>query len=144
MSDPFGDLDETLDDTGGAASDTPEATSGAERDETDGETQAVSGAATSGESVTGDESGDGDTPDDEPLSSPAFPFAEAEQTAVYPRAETWATFEDFLDFEVRRRLREAGVRDDTKRELHEAALQVVQSHPEAVAEQFLANRRDTE
>lgn len=169
MSDPFGDLDETLeetsdepddrtsDETGGgtengadgeaeskADSETLDATDDATLDGTEGETDQTtsgSGDTTSSESATADNGGSETT--DKSLSSPAFPFAEAEQTAVYPRTETWAAFEDFLDFEVRRRLREADVRDDTKRELHEAALQVVQNHPEAVAEQFLANRRET-
>jgi hypothetical protein len=157
VSDPFGDLDETLDDASDAsdASDTDNdsgdrdgdrvenadeetvsATAGAEGEPADS-------AVDSRESATEAESDSReDSTDERPLSSPAFPFAAADQTAVYPRAETWAAFEDFLDFEVRRRLREAGVRDDTKRELHEAALQVIRDHPEAVAEQFLDNRQE--
>ena len=122
MSDPFDDLDETLDETG------------------EGTTE--DGDATADESASESEADDDTGGDGEQLSSPAFPFAAADQTAVYPRGETWDAFEDFLNFGVRRRLREAGVRDDTKRELHEAALQVVQDHPEAVAEQFIANRRE--
>ncbi len=169
MSDPFGDLDETLDD----ASDTSEtsdtdndsgnrdgdrventdeeavsATAAAEGEPADSATDETAGPTTD-DAVDGRESAteaESDSREDStgerPLSSPAFPFAAADQTAVYPRAETWAAFEDFLDFEVRRRLREAGVRDDTKRELHEAALQVIQDHPEAVTKQFLDNRRE--
>ncbi|ERH13975.1 MAG: hypothetical protein J07HB67_00229 [halophilic archaeon J07HB67] len=133
MSDPFGDLDDTLDDPdGGGAGET-------DSSEATGETADTPAAGSDDGTDTGSvETGTADGAG----SSPAFPFAEADQTAVYPRGETWAAFEDFLDFEVRRQLREAGVRDDTKRELHEAALQVIQNHPEAVADQFLANRRE--
>jgi hypothetical protein len=169
VSDPFGDLDETLDDASGASDasgtdddsgdrdgdrventdeETVSATAGAEGEPADSVTDETTGptaddAVDSRESATEAESDSReDSTDERPLSSPAFPFAAADQTAVYPRAETWAAFEDFLDFEVRRRLREAGVRDDTKRELHEAALQVIRDHPEAVAEQFLDNRQE--
>jgi hypothetical protein len=146
VSDPFGDLDETLDETDEGTTEDGDATTGeaaSEPEESGEATQSAVVDAAADEPVANDEPGaDDDTGDDgEQLSSPAFPFAAADQTAVYPRGETWDAFEDFLDFEVRRRLREAGVRDDTKRELHEAALQVVQNRPRAVAEQFLANRR---
>lgn len=197
MSDPFGDLDETL----GEEEETDDETRTDETDESEGDDSTTGGAAgatgqtddetrtrasgasagdtdvadtsgtgsgdseTSGddttsvgseetgepartpagsESVAGDdaESDDRESETDVGLSEPAFPFAESDQRAVYPRAETWSDLEDFLDFEVRRQLREHGVRDDTKRELHEAAFQVVQRHADEVAEQFLANRRE--
>ena len=192
VSDPFGDLDETLDETDDRSSsdedsiddtdrrdvdntdsadnaetvskrdsaDNTNKTSDTERREdsrtetaTSRSTETATTNKTSGDRetrVASDEqgadagsTGEESATDDGTL-SPAFPFAEADQTAVYPRAGTWAAFEDFLDFEVRRRLREAGVRNDTKRELHEAALQVIRDHPDAVAERFLNNRRESD
>lgn len=200
MSDPFGDLDETL---GEEAETTDEETTD-ETDESEGddstrggatgatgqtadETETRASGASTGDTDVADTSGtepgdsetggddttsvgseetgepartragsegvsgdDAETDDGESehsgagLSEPAFPFAESDQRAVYPRTETWSALEDFLDFEVRRQLREHGVRDDTKRELHEAAFQVVQRHADEVAEQFLANRREGE
>jgi hypothetical protein len=65
---------------------------------------------------------------------PAFPYDDASQEAIYPRSETWNDFEDTLDFEVKRELRDAGLRDIPKREYHEALLKLAMEQPERLAE----------
>ena len=79
------------------------------------------------------------TPD---LDQPAFPFDDTTQRAFYARPETWEAFEDALDFEVRRALRDRGFRDVPKRELHDAVLQVITDHPDAVADNVEQMRRE--
>lgn len=65
---------------------------------------------------------------------PAFPYDDASQEAIYPRSNTWDEFEDTLDFEVKRELRDAGLRDIPKREYHEALLKLGMEHPQRLAE----------
>jgi len=65
---------------------------------------------------------------------PAFPYDDASQVAIYPRSETWDDFEDTLDFEVKRELRDTGLRDIPKREYHEALLKLAMEQPERLAE----------
>ncbi|WP_434531476.1 hypothetical protein ACODNH_20885 (plasmid) [Haloarcula sp. NS06] len=65
---------------------------------------------------------------------PAFPYDDASQEAIYPRSDTWDEFEDTLDFEVKRELRDAGLRDIPKREYHEALLKLAMEHPQRLAE----------
>lgn len=69
-----------------------------------------------------------------PKEIPAFAFDDAKQDALYPREETWQDYEDALDFEVRRDLREDDYQDVEKRELHDATLRVAIENPELVAE----------
>jgi hypothetical protein len=155
-SDPFGDLDQELADDGdeeehGEKDEPVDSGTDAVHTETSTSTQQDRGQGTSVGSASGSgssesESGSGASDPDsvaaDDLSTPAFEFDEARQKAIYPRSETWTDFSDYLDFEIRRRLRDEGIQDDTKRELHEAVLQVVQNHPDEVAEQFVQNRRN--
>lgn len=71
---------------------------------------------------------------------PAFPFDEAVQAQIYPRKTTHEAFEDFLDIDVKRHLRDREIRNETGRELHEAVLQVAMDHPEEIAEELEADR----
>lgn len=136
--DPFGDLDEELaDDDPGDSTDTDEP-----RESAEPVSSSDTEARTSESTVETQASEESSSPEERVLSTPAFEFDETSQKAIYPRSETWESFSDFLDFEVRRRLRDEDVQDDTKRELHEAVLQVVQDHPEEVAEKFVQNRRE--
>jgi hypothetical protein len=73
---------------------------------------------------------------------PAFPFDESVQAQIYPRRTTHEAFEDFLDIDVKRHLRERDVREETGRELHEAVLQVAMEHPEEIAETVAEQRRE--
>jgi hypothetical protein len=118
MSDPFADLGDALeeaadpDDGAGDRADDPDDARGA-------------GPAP-----------DGPVPDD-----PAFPFDETKQSPVYARPAAWNALDDALDLDVQRRLREAGVRDVPKRELHDAALRVAAAHPEEVFAAVVEARR---
>lgn len=73
---------------------------------------------------------------------PAFPFDESVQAQIYPRRTTHEAFEDFLDIDVKRHLRERDVREETGRELHEAVLRVAMEHPEEIAETVAEQRRE--
>jgi len=75
------------------------------------------------------------------LDHPAFPFEDSKQEAIYPTVETLTKFDDTLDFEVKRRLRDEGLRDVPKREYHEALLQLAIEQPERLAELVIENRR---
>jgi hypothetical protein len=96
--------------------------SGAEEPETDGADEASEESAAATE--------------------PAFPFDESVQAQIYPRRTTYEAFEDFLDIDVKRHLRERDVREETGRELHEAVLRVAMEHPEEIAAELESQRRE--
>ncbi len=73
---------------------------------------------------------------------PAFAFDESVQAQIYPRKSTHEAFEDFLDMDVKRHLRDRDIRNETGRELHEAVLQVAMQYPEEIAEQLEAERTE--
>ncbi|WP_336037171.1 hypothetical protein [Halobacterium yunchengense] len=73
---------------------------------------------------------------------PAFEFAAVKQSPMYARPESWAALEDALDLEVVRALRESGVRNEAKRELHDAALRVAAAHPDEIADAVREARRE--
>ena len=94
-------------------------------------------AASSATSATSpEESGQEDV-----LSEPAFEYSEVRQSPLYAREETWDEFEDALDFDVLQAIRAEGVRDETKRELHDAVLQHAVEGSDRVAELFLEIRK---
>ena len=66
---------------------------------------------------------------------PSFPFDEGIQAQIYPRRQTHEDFTDFLDIEVKRLLRDRGIRNEAGRELHEAVLRVAMNHPDEIAEE---------
>lgn len=74
------------------------------------------------------------------LDEPGFPFSEASQEQVYPRTSTWDELQDVLDFEVKRELRDRGVKDVTGRELHDALLQVAMAHQDELVETIVEER----
>ncbi|AUV84684.1 hypothetical protein C2R22_24460 (plasmid) [Salinigranum rubrum] len=127
--DPFGDLDDAIGDQ--------------ERDEDERSAESVGQTS---QDPPRDPS-TRDPPRDDPpaareLDEPAFEFSEAVQSPLYARQKSWDAFEDALDFDVQRALRDEGVRDVSKRELHDAALRVLAEHPEEVAEAVLDARRE--
>ncbi|EMA06937.1 hypothetical protein [Haloferax denitrificans] len=73
-------------------------------------------------------------------SNPGFPFSESVQAQIYPRRTTHDEFEDFIQFDVKQALREYGIRNDEKREIHEAILQFVMEHPDAIADKVVELR----
>lgn len=83
----------------------------------------------------------GESPSTSSLNHPAFPFADSKQEAIYPTVETLDKFDDVLDLDVKRRLRDEGLRDTPKREYHEALLQLAIDQPERLAEIVIENRK---
>ncbi|MFB6270902.1 MAG: hypothetical protein ABEH83_13230 [Halobacterium sp.] len=76
--------------------------------------------------------------------TPAFEYGEVKQSPLYARPAAWNALEDALDLEVVRALREAGIRNEEKRELHDAVLRVAAEHPEEIAAAVEATRRGDE
>ena len=76
----------------------------------------------------------------ERLDDPAFSFDATKQDPLYVRPETWDEFNDTL-LEVELALRNYGIRDVPKRELHDAALQVLTNHSDELMEAVVAARR---
>jgi len=81
--------------------------------------------------------------DEEPaLTDPAFSFDETKQDAIYARPDAWEIFDDMLDLDLERELRDRGVREVSKREKHDAVLRVVADHAKEVADQIEGERHD--
>ena len=76
----------------------------------------------------------GESTDSHALEEPAFPFSEASQEQVYPRASTYQRFEDFRDFELERELRDRGLRGVSGRELDDALLRLAMAHEDEYAD----------
>lgn len=74
------------------------------------------------------------------LDDPAFSFNATKQDPLYVRPKTWDAFNDTL-LEVELALRDYNIRDVPKRELHDAALQVLTNHSDELVEAVVAARR---
>ncbi|MGB9965613.1 hypothetical protein [Halobacterium sp. CBA1126] len=101
------------------------------------------------ESVTDEEAPSADssseqttTTEDDVSDQPAFEYGDVKQAPMYARPESWAALEDALDLDVVRTLREDGVRNEEKRELHDAVLRVAADHPDEIAEAVQRARRE--
>ena len=99
----------------------------------------VSGAAS--ESSTDQDGTSDETSEDTTSETPAFEYGDVKQAPMYARPEAWTALEDTLDLDVVRTLREAGVRNEEKRELHDAVLRVAADHPDEIAEAVQEARR---
>lgn len=73
-------------------------------------------------------------PTRDPLTDPAFPFDDATQRPIYAREESWDEFEDVRDFEVKRILRDEGIKKVSGREFHDALLRLAAENPEEFAD----------
>lgn len=94
--------------------------------------------------TTGESSSDDSTSEvEDALEQKAFTYAEAKQSPVYAREEAWEAFDDTMDFEVKRELRDRGIRNVDKRELHETMFYVAAENPELMVERFLELRRES-
>jgi len=76
----------------------------------------------------------------DPRVEPAFPFSDDLRESWYVRDETVTEFEDAVDFEAKPFLREHGVRNETGREIQDAAIQVAKNNPEELAKVILEDR----
>ena len=135
--------------------DSPEVTSESAADETSQSSTTADSSTSESTSGTLGTSGESDTatksstaPTVDPAESgPAFEFDAVQQKAVYPRPESWDTRTEALDFEVKRELREHGVKDVTGRELDDAIARTIPEVTDRIVEKVLEARRqkfDTE
>lgn len=75
------------------------------------------------------------------LSGPAFEYDEVQQRPLYVRRQTWDEFEDAVGISVVPELRKAGVRDEEKREIHDAVISLAVEEPERLVEIVLERRQ---
>ncbi|MFC4247727.1 hypothetical protein ACFOZ7_12255 [Natribaculum luteum] len=73
-------------------------------------------------------------------SGPAFEYSEVRQRPLYARGETWDEFEDAVGITVVPELRKAGIRDEEKREIHDAVLRLAAQEPDRIAELIKSER----
>jgi hypothetical protein len=159
MSNPFDDLEALDDDDDGKVGDT-ETTPDSLEDEAHSAEQGSAGAATTSRSSASSTETASTSPADDASNTdgaasssaqvatetsgsadgPAFPYEEVKQRPLYAREDAWNAFEDALELDVERTLREYDVRDAAGRELHDAALRVAADHPEEIASQLLELR----
>jgi hypothetical protein len=74
------------------------------------------------------------------ISGPSFEYSDVRQRPLYARGETWDEFEDAIGITVVPELRRQGIRDEEKREIHDAALTLAAEEPERLVE-IIAERR---
>jgi hypothetical protein len=74
------------------------------------------------------------------ISGPSFEYSDVRQRPLYARGETWDEFEDAIGITVVPELRRQGIRDEEKREIHDAALPLAAEEPERLVE-IIAERR---
>lgn len=74
------------------------------------------------------------------VSGPSFEYSEVRQRPLYARGETWDEFEDAIGISVVPELRRQGIRDEEKREIHDAVLTLAAEDPERLVE-IIADRR---
>jgi len=101
-----------------------------------GATEAESATASAEQSTPDSTAEAPETTDSEPdvSDAPAFEYDDVKQSPPYARPEAWTALEDALDLDVVRSLRETGIRNEEKRELHDAVLRVAADHPDEIAE----------
>ncbi|WP_049987315.1 hypothetical protein [Halobellus rufus] len=105
------------------------------------QTKVSSDESAAGSVDSGDQPTEDDSETEPDLSEPAFPFDDSVQAQIYPRQTTHEEFQDFLDIDLKRLLRDRDIRNEAGRELHEAVLRVAMDHPEEVAEEVADQRR---
>lgn len=99
--------------------------------------------SSAGETASSADDGSEPADDGEPdLSGPAFEYDAVKQRPLYVRERTWDAFEDAIGISVVPELRKEGVRDESKREIHDAAISLVAEEPERLVEILLERRRE--
>lgn len=78
------------------------------------------------------------------VSGPSFDYSEVRQRPLYARGETWDEFEDAIGITVVPELRRQGIRDEEKREIHDAVLTLAAEEPERLVELITERRRESE
>ncbi len=112
--------------------------------EPDAATEVPAGSSTP--DSTAEETADSEPEDESPepavSDTPAFEYDDVKQSPIYARPEAWTALEDALDLDVVRSLRDAGIRNEEKRELHDAVLRVAADHPDEIADAVRQARRE--
>ncbi|MDL0135376.1 hypothetical protein PNP85_03305 [Halobacterium salinarum] len=130
MSDPFDDLDETIEDQDGKSSDSESTTTASTSTAATEETTSDDGtdeSMTTGEQVANEET--------DPYTTKAFEFGdEATQFPFYVRETTLDEWNTVDDVEVTPALVQDGVKDVTTSEKHDAMLQMVMDNPDVLVE----------
>jgi len=128
MSDPFDDLDETIEDQDGESSDSESTTTASTSTAATEETTSDDGTdepMTTGEQVANEET--------DPYTTKAFEFGdEATQFPFYVRETTLDEWNTVDDVEVTPALVQDGVKDVTTSEKHDAMLQMVMDNPDVL------------
>lgn len=119
--------------------DTEDSPLGNLREELDASEAANQETETIADSSSGPDSQSSESEPEDESSGPAFPYSQATQESVYPRASTWEQMDD-LDLDVRLLLRDPGIRNLPKRELHDAVFRFAADNPEAIARLILQER----
>lgn len=76
------------------------------------------------------------------VSGPAFEYSDVRQRPLYARSETWDKFEDMVGISIIPELRKQGVRDEEKREIHDAVLTLAIEEPDRLVDIVLASRKE--
>ena len=135
--------EETEDELDNQEADSPNETTEITSDTTTVETDAESATESSDNSTKRDQTeletpADAETDpkpgSDDPYTTPAFVFDGSLQESIYPRPKSWQEINDIFDFEVRRKLSQADIRNVEGRELHDAVLQLGIENPDRLAE----------
>lgn len=126
--DDLEDATEDQDEGGSSQSETESEPAESESSQTQSMSESQADTATS----------DSDTVSDQP----AFEFSETTQDALYARPDAWDEFEDLLDLDLERELRDRGIRNVAKSEKCDAALRVLTELSEEIADQIERARRE--
>ncbi len=133
--------DNPFDDLGTVSDDDSPSDSNDSAGETPTTDEPTTASATDSESVTSSAEPERDATDAADESSgPAFEYSEVRQRPLYARGETWDEFEDAVGITVVPELRKAGIRDEEKREIHDAVLRLAAQEPDRIAELIKSER----
>ncbi len=133
--------DNPFDDLGTVSDDDSPSDANDSAGETPTTDEPTAASATDSESVTSSAEPERDATDAADESSgPAFEYSEVRQRPLYARGETWDEFEDAVGITVVPELRKAGIRDEEKREIHDAVLRLAAQEPERIAELIKSER----
>ncbi|QRV17473.1 hypothetical protein JMJ58_21195 (plasmid) [Haloterrigena salifodinae] len=72
---------------------------------------------------------------------PAFPFSEAVRGEFYPHEDTWEEFTDAVENRLIPQMREKGMTNIQKREIHEVMLEFAAEHPKEIAAGVIEARK---
>lgn len=83
-----------------------------------------------------------DLPDEDDCKKdePAFEYSDDLRRSIYVRPESWQKLEDTYSFEVKKRLRQRGIRSLANREMNDAIVRLAADRPKELARHILSAR----